>query len=51
MRKLEKVLKPDEYAATANSAGINETHSRLSSQYLAIEEEYRRVISRLELDD
>ncbi|CAF4916101.1 unnamed protein product [Pieris macdunnoughi] len=48
MKKLEKVLKPDEYAATISTVGVNETQNRLSGQYLAIEEEYRRVIHRLQ---
>ncbi|XP_068619673.1 histone acetyltransferase type B catalytic subunit [Battus philenor] len=50
MKKLQKVLKPDEYAATISSVGANETQSRLSSQYLTLEEEYRRVIYRMEHD-
>lgn len=50
MRKLEKVLKPDEYAATVSATGASETQGRLASQYLALEQEYRRVIHRMELD-
>ncbi|CAB3233508.1 unnamed protein product [Arctia plantaginis] len=49
MKKLQKVLKPEEFAATASSTGMTETHGRLSSQYLALEQEYRRVIHRMEL--
>ncbi|CAG4959935.1 unnamed protein product [Colias eurytheme] len=48
MKKLEKVLKPEEYAATVSTTGASETHGRLSSQYLALEDEYRRVIHRLQ---
>ncbi|CAG4965874.1 unnamed protein product [Parnassius apollo] len=50
MKKLQKVLKPEEYAATISSIGAMETQGRLSSQYLSLEEEYRRVIHRLEQD-
>lgn len=50
MKKLQKVLKPEEYAATVSSTGANETHGRLASQYLALEQEYRRVVYRMELD-
>ncbi|XP_045454646.1 histone acetyltransferase type B catalytic subunit [Melitaea cinxia] len=50
MKKLEKVLKPHEYAATVSSSGPSETHARLSTTYLALEEEYRRVVHRLEND-
>lgn len=50
MKKLEKVLKPNEYAATVNSSGPSETQARLSTTYLALEEEYRRVVQRLEND-
>lgn len=48
IKKLEKVLKPEEYAAALGAMGVNETHGRLSSQYLALEDEYRRIIHRLE---
>ncbi|CAH2054537.1 unnamed protein product, partial [Iphiclides podalirius] len=50
MKKLQKVLKPEEYAATISSTGANETQGRLASQYLSLEEEYRRVIHRMEQD-
>ena len=50
MKKLQKVLKPEEYAATVSTTGQSETHGRLSNQYLALEQEYRRVIHRLEQD-
>lgn len=50
MKKLQKVLKPEEYAATISSTGLGETHGRLASQYLALEEDYRRVIHRMEQD-
>lgn len=50
MKKLQKVLKSDEFVATITSTGANETQSRLSSQYLDLEEEYRRVIHRMDLD-
>ncbi|CAH0677783.1 unnamed protein product [Spodoptera exigua] len=48
MKKLQKVLKPEEYAATISATGLSETHGRLASQYLALEQEYRRVINRME---
>ncbi|XP_050354789.1 histone acetyltransferase type B catalytic subunit [Nymphalis io] len=50
MKKLEKVLKPEEYAATLNSSGLAETQARLSAHYLALEADYRRVVHRLEQD-
>ncbi|KPJ08903.1 Histone acetyltransferase type B catalytic subunit [Papilio machaon] len=50
MKKLQKVLKSEEYMATITSTGANETQSRLSSQYLDLEEEYRRVIHRMDHD-
>jgi hypothetical protein len=50
MKKLQKVLKPEEFAATITATGINETQGRLASQYLALEDEYRRVIHRMEQD-
>ncbi|XP_075984433.1 histone acetyltransferase 1 [Anticarsia gemmatalis] len=50
MKKLQKVLKPEEYAATVSATGLSETHGRLASQYLALEHEYRRVIHRMEQD-
>ncbi|KAF9813823.1 hypothetical protein SFRURICE_007978 [Spodoptera frugiperda] len=48
MKKLQKVLKPEEYAATISATGLSETHSRLTNQYLTLEQEYRRVINRME---
>ncbi|KAG6456073.1 histone acetyltransferase type B catalytic subunit isoform X2 [Manduca sexta] len=48
MKKLQKVLKPEEYAATISATGPSETHGRLASQYHALEQEYRRVIHRME---
>lgn len=50
MKKLEKVLKPEEYAATLSSLGAHETQARLASQYAALEQEYRRVLHRMEQD-
>lgn len=50
MQKLEKFLKPEEYAATINATGLSNTHSRLTSQYIPLEQEYRRVIHRMEYD-
>ncbi|XP_028158582.1 histone acetyltransferase type B catalytic subunit [Ostrinia nubilalis] len=50
MKKLQKVLKPEEFAATISSTGLAETHGRLASQYLALEDDYRRVIHRMEHD-
>ncbi|XP_048478077.1 histone acetyltransferase type B catalytic subunit [Plutella xylostella] len=50
MKKLQKVLKPEEYAATISVAGASETHDRLKSQYLALEQEYRRVLDRWDRD-
>ncbi|XP_047537480.1 histone acetyltransferase type B catalytic subunit [Vanessa atalanta] len=50
MKKLEKVLKPEEFAATLNSSGLAETQARLSAHYLALEADYRRVVHRLEHD-
>ncbi|XP_047034678.1 histone acetyltransferase type B catalytic subunit [Helicoverpa zea] len=50
MKKLQKVLKPEEYAATVSATGLSETHGRLANQYLALEHEYRRVIHRMEQD-
>ncbi|CAH2095312.1 unnamed protein product [Euphydryas editha] len=50
MKKLQKVLKPNEYAATVSSSGPTETHARLSTTYLALEADYRRVVHRLEHD-
>uniref|UniRef100_A0A2A4K126 Histone acetyltransferase type B catalytic subunit n=1 Tax=Heliothis virescens TaxID=7102 RepID=A0A2A4K126_HELVI len=50
MKKLQKVLKPEEYAATVSATGLSETHGRLANQYLALEQEYRRVIHRMEQD-
>ncbi|XP_026761468.1 histone acetyltransferase type B catalytic subunit [Galleria mellonella] len=48
MKKLQKVLSPEEYAATISTAGVSETQGRLASQYIALEDEYRRVIHRME---
>lgn len=48
MKKLQKILKPDEFVATVNTTGISETHGRLANQYHALEEEYHRVIHRME---
>lgn len=48
MKKLQKVLKPEEFAATISSTGASETHGRLANHYIALEEEYRRVIHRME---
>lgn len=50
MKKLQKVLKPEEYAATVSATGMSETHGRLANQYLALEQEYRRVIHRMDQD-
>ncbi|XP_061728551.1 histone acetyltransferase type B catalytic subunit [Cydia pomonella] len=50
MKKLEKVLKPEEYLATLSSLGVNETQGRLAGQYLALEADYRRVLHRLDHD-
>lgn len=50
MKKLQKVLKPEEYAATVSVTGLNETQSRLALQYHALEQDYRRVIHRMEQD-
>ncbi|XP_046972141.1 histone acetyltransferase type B catalytic subunit [Vanessa cardui] len=50
MKKLEKVLKPEEFAATLNSSGLAETQARLSAHYSALEADYRRVVHRLEQD-
>ncbi|CAG9793426.1 unnamed protein product [Diatraea saccharalis] len=50
MKKLEKVLKPEEYAATVSTSGANETQGRLSAQYGTLEEDYLRVIHRMEHD-
>ncbi|KAJ2954806.1 hypothetical protein O0L34_g3114 [Tuta absoluta] len=50
MKKLQKVLKPEEYAAALSACGLSETHGRLASQYLALEQDYRRVIHRIQLD-
>lgn len=50
MNKLQKVLKPEEFAATVSAMGLSETHGRLANQYLALEQEYRRVIHRMEQD-
>ena len=50
MKKLQKVLKPEEYAVTLSSSGLPETHARLSAHYLSLETEYRRVIHRMEND-
>ncbi|GBP38890.1 Histone acetyltransferase type B catalytic subunit [Eumeta japonica] len=51
MRKLEKVLKREEYLAALSTSGAGETQGRLAAQYHALEAEYRRVIARLELGD
>ncbi|CAD0204803.1 unnamed protein product [Chrysodeixis includens] len=50
IKKLQKVLKPEEYAATISSTGLSETHGRLSNQYCSLEQEYRRVIHRIDQD-
>ncbi|XP_034836050.1 histone acetyltransferase type B catalytic subunit [Maniola hyperantus] len=50
MKKLQKVLKPEEYAAAITTTGLGETHARLSGQYLALEDEYRRIIHRMQQD-
>lgn len=50
MKKLQKVLKPEEYAATISSVGASETHGRLASQYHSLEQDYRRVIHRMDRD-
>ncbi|XP_041982856.1 histone acetyltransferase type B catalytic subunit [Aricia agestis] len=48
LNRLQKVLKPEEFAATQTAAGLGETQARLSSLYRTLESEYRRVIHRLE---
>ncbi|CAH0402376.1 unnamed protein product [Chilo suppressalis] len=48
MKKLQKVLKPEEFAATASASGAHETQGRLAAQYAALELDYRRVIHRLQ---
>ncbi|VVD03728.1 histone acetyltransferase type B catalytic subunit [Leptidea sinapis] len=48
MKKLQKVLKPDEFAATLTALGVTETQHRLANHYLALEDEYKRVIHRME---
>lgn len=50
MQKLEKLLTPEEYAVTINSTELSNTHTRLASQYIPLEQEYRRVILRMEID-
>lgn len=45
-----KFVKPEEAAATMNALEIKKVHSRLASQYMALELEYRRVIQRMEYD-
>ncbi|XP_049886158.1 histone acetyltransferase type B catalytic subunit isoform X2 [Pectinophora gossypiella] len=50
MKKLQKVLKPEEYAATLTATGVGETQNRLASHYQTLEHEYRRVIHRMEMD-
>lgn len=54
MQKLQKLLKPSsfisEYAETFNASEISNTHSRLASQYIELEFEYRRVILRMTRD-
>ncbi|XP_052744341.1 histone acetyltransferase type B catalytic subunit [Bicyclus anynana] len=50
MKKLQKVLKPDEYAAAITTTGMSETQARLSTQYLALEDDYRRVVHRMQIE-
>ncbi|XP_053615712.1 histone acetyltransferase type B catalytic subunit isoform X2 [Plodia interpunctella] len=50
MKKLQKVLAPEEFAATVTSSGVSETQGRLCALYAALEHEYRRVIHRMEHD-
>lgn len=47
MKKLQKVLKPEEIAATISTSGVAETHARLAAHYHALEQHYRRVIARM----
>lgn len=48
MKKLQTVLKPEEYAATLSTFGIEETFQRLNVQYQALESHYKKVIDRLD---
>lgn len=48
MKKIQKVLKPEEYIAALSNLGIEETFQRLNSQYQALEVCYKKVIDRLE---
>lgn len=48
MKKIQKVLKPEEYIAALSNLGIEETFQRLNSQYQALEACYKKVIDRLE---
>lgn len=48
MKRLEKILKPEEYAAAISTTGPGETQGRLAGLYAALEDEYRRVLHRLE---
>ncbi|OWR50736.1 histone acetyltransferase type B catalytic subunit [Danaus plexippus] len=49
LKKLQKFLKPEEFIASANASGAAETHARLAAHYRALEDEYRAVLHRLEL--
>ncbi|XP_077300202.1 histone acetyltransferase 1 [Arctopsyche grandis] len=48
MKKLQKVLKPEEYAATLSTFGVEETFQRLNVQYQSLETHYKKVIDRLD---
>lgn len=48
MSKMSKFLTPEEYAATASTTRESESHERLSRSYRLLEEDYLRVIDRLD---
>ncbi|CAG9568008.1 unnamed protein product [Danaus chrysippus] len=49
LKKLQKVLKPEEFIASVNASGAAETHARLAAHYRALEDEYRAVLHRIEI--
>ncbi|XP_013186287.1 histone acetyltransferase type B catalytic subunit [Amyelois transitella] len=51
MKKLQRVLAPEEFAAAASASGAHETQARLAALYAALELDYRRVLHRLQLHE
>lgn len=48
MKKLQKILKGEEFSAALSMVGLDETQSRLANHYKTVEDEYKRVLNRLQ---